>query len=121
MSAGRFVRSRYEANNGLIHPIRVQPETLEASLGGGANAAPAGAVDTSISVRTSQSARAFGIRPRLVTLAWSAAPPAGYDDRGTIRLPILTEARYDAINVGGTGTYLGAGVTVVGKSPESVR
>jgi len=121
MSAGRFVRSRYEANNGLIHPIRVQPETIAASLGGGTNAAPAGAVDTSISVRTSQSSRAFGIRPRLVTLAWEGTPPTGYDDRGTIRIPILTETRFDAIQVGGTGTYLGASVVVVGKSPESVR
>lgn len=121
MSAGQFTRSRYEADNDDIHPIRVQPETLAASLGGGANAAPSGTVNVGISARSSQSSRAFGLRPRQVTLAWTGEPPTGYDDRGTIRIPILTKTRFDAIVVGGTGTYLGASVTVVGKSPESKR
>ena len=121
MSQGQFVRSRYEADAGTIHNIRVQPLTLTAVVGGGANSAPTGAVDSPISARSSQSARAFGLRPRQVTLAWSGDPPTGYDDRGTIRIPILTPARFNAINVGATGTYRGAGVTVVGKSPESTR
>lgn len=121
MSQGQFSRSRYEADNDDIHPIRVQPETLSASLGGGANAAPTGAVTVGISARTSQSARAFGLRPRSVSLAWTATPPTGYDERGTLRIPILTKARFDAIVVGSTGTYLDTGVTVIGKSPESKR
>lgn len=121
MSQGRFVRSRYQADIGTIHNIRVQPETLEANLGGGINSAPTGAVDSPISARSSQSTRAVGLRPRLVTLAWVDDPPEGYDDRGTLRVPILTPARYQAIVIGSTGTYQGASVTVIGKSAESVR
>ena len=121
MSQGQFTRSRYQANNGAIHPIRVQPETIAAVIDGNANAAPAGAVTVGLSARVSQSRRAFGLTPRQVTLAWTGAVPDGYDPRGTIRIPILTSANFDDINVGDTGTYLGSGVTVVGKSPESAR
>lgn len=121
MSAGQFVRSRYEADSGEIHPIRVQPETVAASIDGNANAAPAGAVTVGLSAQVSQSRRAFGLTARKITLAWTAAVPDGYDPRGTVRIPVLSRATFDAINVGDEGTYLGSGVTVVGKSPESAR
>lgn len=121
MSSGRFVRSRYEADNGTIHPIRLQPETLEANIGGGANAAPSASTDTDLSAKVSRGGRAFGLRPRFVTVVWSGEAPSGYDDRTPLRIPILTESRFDAINVNSTGTYLGASVTVISKTPESIR
>lgn len=121
MSAGAFSRSKYEADDGEIHPIRVQPETIDASVGGNDNTAPAGAVTIGLSARVSQSARAFGLRPRLVSLAWFADPPADYDPLGIIRIPILRKAAYDDIVVGDSGSYLGGTVIVIGKSPESKR
>lgn len=121
MSAGQFTRSRYEADSGEIHPIRVQPETITATLGGNANSAPAGAVTVGLSAQVSQSRRALGLTARKVTLAWTSAVPDGYDPRGTIRIPILTRTAFDDIQVGDTGTYLATDVTVVGKSPESAR
>lgn len=121
MSSGRFTRSKYEADDGTIHPIRLQPETLEANIGGGANSPPSADTDTDLSAKVSRGARAFGLRPRFVTAVWTETPPSGYDDRTPIRLPILTEARYDAINVNGTGTYLGSSITVISKTRESIR
>lgn len=121
MSAGIFTRSRYEADDGEIHPIRVQPETILASLGGNDNDAPAGAVTIGLSARISQSKRAFGLKPRMVSLAWFSGAPSGYDALGVIRIPILTKAAYDDIQVGDSGSYLGGTVTVIGKSAESKR
>ena len=122
MSEGRFTRSRYEANDGDIHPIRVQPETLTATVGGAANAAPTGAVDNSISAKVSRGNRGFGLRPRFVTFAWNeGAAPSGYDDRTLQRLPILTESVWDGIEVNDPVSYLGGTGVVVSKSPESIR
>lgn len=120
MSSGNFVSSRYEADSGTIYRIRVQPETLSASIGG-ANTAPAGAIDGEGSARVGGGNRRFGVKARSVTLAWSETPPAGYAEGEYLRVPILTPARYAAITLGQSGTYLGVGVTVVGKNPERVR
>lgn len=119
MSAGAFTRSKYEADSGDIHPIRVQAETLTASLGGGANSAPAGAIDNGQLVRVGGSPRAYGIKARSVTLLTGDTPPDGYKPNSYLRIPILTEARYDAIVLYSTGTYNGATVTIVGKNRES--
>jgi len=43
MSAGAFQSSKYEANGGNIYKIRVQPETVSATIDGVSNAAPAAA------------------------------------------------------------------------------
>jgi hypothetical protein len=121
MSAGSFTRSRYEADSGEIHPVRVQPETILASIGGSANAAPTGTVTNGISARVSGSSRRFGLRCRSVTLRWTGAVPEGYEDDGFVRIPILTPAVYNAISRGSTGTYLTLPVEVVGKTPESEK
>ena len=110
MSAGAFERSRYETDNGDIARIRVQPETLALTLNGGANGAPAGAVDIPGSARVSAGRRALGINARLVRLAWSAAAPSGYDPDGIITLPWLQQATFAALIPGQTGTYLGASI-----------
>lgn len=121
MSSGRYTRSKYEADSGDIHPIRVQPETLAATVGGGANAAPGGTITSPISAKVSKSNRGVGLKPRTVTIVFDeGAAPAGYADNSPITIPVLTPARYTAIAKGATGTYLGAGVTVVSKSPERV-
>lgn len=118
MSAGEFERSRYESNGGEIYACRVQPETLAATFGGTANAAPAGTVTAEVSARMRGSRRTIGMNARSVTIAFTGAPPAGYDDDQQIRVPIMTPGLYDAITKNSAASYLGAAAIVIGKNPE---
>lgn len=120
MSAGAFVRSKYESDEGSIHPIKVQPETLSATLGG-ANSPPAADTDTDISARVTGGNRELGLRARSVSVKFTATPPDGYKEDQVYRIPILTPARWDAITKSTTGTYLGVACQVVGKTPENVK
>ncbi len=127
MSAGGFIKVRYQADTGILHPIRIQPETLILELGGSANAVPtepAGTVKSRISARVSGSRRGLGLFTRMVRIQFGSATgdaPDGYQLGGVITLPILTEALYDAITPGDTGTYLTKAVTVVGLVSEVER
>ena len=121
MSAGGFSPSKYEASYATeIHPIRVQPETLAATIGAVNNNAPSGAVTNPISASVSKGNRQIGLRARLVRMSYTAAEaPDGYDDRGGILvIPAVTEAFYNAAIKGATITYLTKSMTVVGRSPE---
>lgn len=120
MSAGQFVRSRYQSDDGEIYPIRVQPETVSANIGA-ANTAPAGVTTQSQFAKARKGNREYGIGARSVTVAFTAQPPAGYAANQTYRVPVLTIAAFDAAVVGGTGTYLGTAIEIVSKSPERVR
>jgi hypothetical protein len=124
MSAGAFTLSKYKCdaqNGGYVLTCRVQPETLAASIALTANAAPSGAINAPGSATVSQGKRSAGVNMRTVSLAWSGAPPTGYSVNRTVRIPVLDPETYAAWEVGATGTYLGAGVQVVGRSPETVR
>jgi hypothetical protein len=124
MSAGAYTLSRYIATYDIanIHPIRVQPETIAASIGGTSNAPPAGAANTPISARVSGSKRTLGLVARRVRLrAPLASPPAGYLAGGTTTIPALNETFYAAAVKGASVSYLGSTFTVVGRSPESVN
>lgn len=122
MSSGRFVRTVYASDTGEIHPIRLQPETLAATIGGAANAAPSGAATSEISADVSRGGRELGLRPRFITGVWEdGGAPAGYDDRTPVRIPVLTPALFNAASVNGTGSYLGANFTIVSKTAESRR
>lgn len=120
MSSGPFLRSKYTLDSGDIAPIRVQPETVALSIGGSANAAPTGATTTQGSAVVSRGKRAKGINARTVTIVFDS-PPTGYKADSPIRLPWLNPTTFTSLAVGATGTYLGASVTLVGKSPEQVR
>lgn len=120
MSAGNFENSKYEADSDTVYRIKIQPETASASIGG-ANTAPAGAIDGEGSVRVGGGNRQYGIKARSVTVRFTATPPTGYAENQTYRIPILTKSRYSGINIGATGTYLSTAVEVVGKNPERVR
>lgn len=117
MSAGKFENSRYEADAGTIHPIRIQPETA-AALG---NTAPTGAITSSISAVVSLTRRQKGLRPRYVSVKFTGALPDGYEAGTIYKIPILAKATYDGLNVGGTGNYLGNPVQIVGKEGERAR
>lgn len=124
MSAGQFEISRY-STTGLgvqIMPIRVQPETLAATIGGTSNDPPAGNTTLDLRVNVSAGNNAYGVKPRKATLRFTnqAALPAGYsgDD---ITIPVMTQATFDAWTLGSTGTYLGSDVQVLSKLPERIR
>lgn len=118
MSAGNFVRSRYESNSGEVYPIRVQPETLLLTIGGSSNTAPAGAITAEVSARANGSRRTLGMNARTVTVAFTAAQPEGYAANSTLTIPVLNPTFWDTITRGATGTYLETAIEVVGKSPE---
>lgn len=118
--AGNFIKSSYQASYNVttpqIHPIKIQPETLLASIGGVANSAPAGAINNPISAEISRNKRQRGLHPRSVTLrAPTTAPPAGYMPGGLTKIPCLTTAFYTACTAATSATvvtYLGASYTV---------
>lgn len=120
MASGKFQYARYAANAGGIYRIRVQPETLQLNIGS-ANSSAGGTINQAGTVRASGSKRQFGVIARRFSIKFQGTPPDGYAEGGIIQLPILTPAVYNAANLGDTGTYLGATVELVGKTPESVR
>lgn len=120
MSAGPFTISRYLADDASVRPIRIQPETLSATLGA-ANAAPAGAVTVNQFAAARKNRRAYGMGARAVRVRFTAAVPSGYGTNQVLSIPILTPTVYNGISVGTTGTYLGSAVIVVGKTSESSR
>lgn len=121
MSAGTFTISKYEADSGEIHPIRVQPETITATVGA-ANSAPTGSVSNSLFARVGGGNRAYGIRARYATVRFTGTLPTGYAENQTLRIPILSEATFDQIVPGeSTGSYLGSPIVVVSKVREAGR
>ena len=120
MSAGAFISSKYEADNGDIRGIKLQPETLAANIGG-LNSAPTAAIDTTGRARVGGGNRQYGVKARSVTIRFTGTPPDGYKADQLYRIPILTPARYNDIETDDTGTYLGVACVVVGKNPERVR
>lgn len=124
MSAGKFARLKYEASydSTQIHPIRVQPETRDAVIGGTQNFPPSGAATNPISAVVSGSKRTKGLTPRKVTLEFSGEVPTGYAEGAQVTIPCLSVAFYvKCLVTGATGTYLGKPVSVVSTSAESVK
>jgi len=121
MSSGQFsTAGKYTSDSGTIHNIRVQPETLTMTIGGTANAAPAGAVNSPFSAKVSKNRRGYGLKPRTVTIRWDGAAPDGYDPNGLITLPVLQAALFNTAQKGTAVAYLGATAKVVYKTPESL-
>lgn len=129
MSAGNFVRTKYEADysSGAIHPIRCQPETLLAASPDTTgdpsivNNPPSGDVTNPISALSKLSRREKGLRPRYVVLRLpDANPPTGYKAGGLVRVVALTKAFYDDSLPGQTMTYLSVQCQIVSREPERV-
>lgn len=125
MSAGEFTRSRYQAtyDTANIHPIRVQPETISLSTTGQnsrTNAAPTGSINVPISAKVSKGNREIGLRPRYLVLEAVSDTPSGYEIGSITRVPILTEATFNAINEGDSVSYNSGTWEVVSKIVEDV-
>lgn len=127
MSAGRFTRTRYiaEYNTANVHPIRVQPETLNLSIGGTDNDPTETAVSNPISAVSSLGKRAKGLRPALVTLRWTGTAPATPGNLGLTQVPLLNaEIRTAAAGADDDTavSYLGVATWVVaGYSAEEAK
>lgn len=121
MSAGRPVRSFYTNDDGGIHPMVCQPETLAATFDGTTNASPGGPATRSDRIKISKAKREYGCGARCITGEWDGTAPDGYDVRGQICIAVPDPAVYAAATVFSSGTYLGQAFTIVGKAPESVR
>lgn len=122
MSSGSFARSKYADDSGVVHPIRIQPETLALTIGGTANAAPAGNIAAGVvSAKVSGSSRSLGLTARKVRFQFSGAVPDGYKPASTISLPWLVQSTFGAISPNATGTYLGQPIIVLGKSGETLK
>lgn len=118
MSAGAFVRTLYEADNGDLLVCRAQEETLQANVGA-VNSAPTGtptAGRPAMSLRGSR--KKNGVHPRSVVVYFGSSAPTGYLTNQTHRIPILKPATWDAAVKGATCTYLGASATIINKYPE---
>lgn len=126
MSAGRFIRVNYELDNDDITLIQIQPETESLTIGAQTNSAVVGARNPNLPFATvSKGRRTSGIHARLVRIRFTDTPPAGYDDRGIITLPLINKAIYILASRGSVGTYTLGGssyqVEVVGRTGEQVN
>ena len=126
MSAGPFEIVAYETSDpdlgGAVLPIKIQPETALLFIAGTVNAPSVTPINWPVRVAASAGNNEYGVKPRRVTIRFTdqAVLPDGYkgDD---LMLPVLTTAAAAAYVVGSTGTYLGAPVQVISKSPERYR
>lgn len=121
MSAGAFTRTFYEDDDGDIHPIRVQPETLSATFASTANAAPAGPTDSDISAQITGSRRGLGLFARYVTVRFTATPPTGYLANQSYKIAVPTLSVFNGISVNGVAEYLGVAAQVISKTSEVQR
>ena len=127
MSAGNFTTVGYDADytTGAVHPIRVQPETLDAQTQGIPavdNVASAAAITNPISAQVSASTRSLGLHARVIYMRVQTTPPATYSVGSRVRIPALTDAFYAAAQRKGTVvTYLGVNWVVTGARPEIAR
>jgi len=123
MSAGAFLEAFYETDAGNIAPIRTQPESAALVIEGQTNTIVAGPATAGFpSAVVSRGKRALGVNARTVRVKFpDGTGPDGYQAGGTISLPWYDPTTFALLPTRGTGTYLGSSVTLIGKSPETVR
>lgn len=121
MSAGAFTRTFYTDDDGEVHPLRVQPETLQAEFNSVVNAAPAGPTTSDISAQVTGSRRGLGLFARYVTVKFTATPPAGYLANSVYKIVVPSKTVYDAITVNSAGEYLDVATQVISKTDEVQR
>lgn len=113
MSAGAFSTAVYEDDNGDGFAAKVQPESINAFNPNGT-----AAITQRGRIKLSSGRREFGLAPRTVSGVWITAP-AGYKAGGTVKIPIMTKAAWDAIDLNESLTYLtGGSFRVTGKNNE---
>ena len=109
-----FVQTKYEADSGDIHGIRLTPDYSAA-----AGTAPTGDVNNSIKVKVSKTNREFGIRPRGVRLSRTVGTAPDTFKKYAF-LPVLGAVEFAGAGfaIGTTITIGGIDYTVIAKVPE---
>lgn len=121
MSNGRFARAKYEDDNGGIHGVRVQPETMATTPG---NPEPTGAVNENGRAKVGGSRRTLGLHCRGVVLGvdYPVNAPGGQDLVYTkkVFLPILRLETFlgNGFKDQAQVSYLGETWTVIDRVPE---
>lgn len=118
MSAGAFIRTLYETDNGDLLSCRAQQETLDANVGA-LNSAPTGSPTAdrpAMNLRGSR--KKNGVHPRSVVVYFGSSAPTGYLANQSHRIPIMKPATYAAAVKGASCTYLGSTATIINKYPE---
>lgn len=125
MSSGTFITSFYEASydgGTHVHAIRVQPETLEATVGVIQNLPTAIAANEFTRAIVSGGRRKIGLHARIARLRIQGTPPAGYSATSTTTIPCLTEAFFNACSVpGAVVAYLDTTWECTGTTSEKNR
>lgn len=120
MSFGNFEILGYGNDEGIVHPIRVQPETSE-----GLNDSLAPIVAGLPYFRRGGSRRKFGNFARYITLSTilgtGAATTPYASSRVYAKVTIFAKDVFDALAVGEEYTYQGVAFTIASKSPERVK
>lgn len=115
--AGRFLIAKYETDDGVIRPIRIQPETIIPE-----NPEPAGGITNDTYIRVSGSKRAYGFKARFVTLSRQVGTVDDYSGATVYaRVPVLLASALILLVKGATIAYQGVDWTIVSKSKESNR
>lgn len=83
-----LTRTKYEADDGTIHPIR-----FTADFAAKAGTPPTGAVNSDIKAKITKSNREYGLRPRRVGLARTVGTAPDTFSKTTF-LPVLTPTAY---------------------------
>lgn len=123
MSQGQFVTTKCEdiLDMTLIYPIKIQPETQVATIGGVMNTAPTGAINQMISAWIGKAELQPGFKPSMASFKWKTEPPTNYKGHGG-RIPLLTKAIYDkAVAEGAEGVYLEKPIVITGVSIQEYR
>jgi len=123
MSAGKFLKTKYQASYGAgtaIHPIVTSPATVFIDFGAGSNNEPTEAINNPISAILGLGSNAVGLRPRYVTVSLleGADPPPGYLMTTSSKIVILRESLWEDIVVGEIIIYRDTSYTVLSKSQE---
>lgn len=124
MSNGRFARAKYEDDNGGIHAVRVQPETMSTTP---SNAEPSGAVNQNGQAKVGGSRRTIGLHCRGVVLGidYPVNAPNGQDLVYTkkVFLPILKSETFlgNGFKDNAVVSYLGENWKVIDRVPEKWR
>jgi len=121
MSAGPFINRFYEADSGEIHLIKQQPESAVFSIGGVANAIPAGPATSPFWAKASKGKNEYGMSPRKLKFKFNTGQaPAGYQADAVHAIPVYSLSVYNGATVGAVATYLGGTGTIVGKQSENI-
>lgn len=106
--------TKYEANGGTIHKIRLTSKTVAI-----AGDAPTGAVDSPIPAKVSKSDGEYGVRPRGIRIT----RVVGTGDtafRKYAFVPVLTSETWDGLSENASVTYAGAAWTIATKVQEDL-